>query len=156
MRSISVSVSVSASGSGSGSASAGGDKWRRHVQHEPLQPASLQVCLVHVPKTAGSAIKQTLKKLARTSDAFEGWKLTNRDGLVVHIIAKGHSHASAFPREAFKVEFAGRIDKDARQPMPTAAKEKTAPKQTDRHDNTKPFHNNELEYHGSIRDSQIG
>jgi hypothetical protein len=63
-------------------------------------PPTLPVYLIHVPKTAGSAIKQTLKTLAATSEAFEGWKVTNRDGVVIHFIARGHCRVRDFPRPA--------------------------------------------------------
>lgn len=64
----------------------------------PQMPPTLPVYLIHVPKTAGSAIKQTLKTLATTSEAFEGWKVTNRDGVVIHFIARGHCPVRDFPR----------------------------------------------------------
>ena len=66
----------------------------------PKMPPTLPVYLIHVPKTAGSAIKQTLKTLATTSEAFEGWKVTNRDGVVIHFIARGHCRVRDFPRPA--------------------------------------------------------
>ena len=74
---------------------------REHIHPHPNQmPPTLPVYLIHVPKTAGSAIKQTLKTLATTSEAFEGWKVTNRDGVVIHFIARGHCRVRDFPRPA--------------------------------------------------------
>lgn len=66
-------------------------------------PRTLTVYLVHVPKTAGSAIKELLKTRATTSERFEGWKLGTHDGNTVHFIAKGHCPAFRFPTGALKV-----------------------------------------------------
>ena len=60
-------------------------------------PPTFPVYLIHVPKTAGSAIKQTLKTLATTSEAFEGWKVTNRDGVVIQHAKRSEMHALRVP-----------------------------------------------------------
>jgi hypothetical protein len=78
------------------------------------KPPTIYIYFVHVPKTAGSAIKQTL---AQNDDGGngnrngnrgrdEGWTLHTTEGQRVRIIAKGHSRADQFPpraRNVFKI-----------------------------------------------------
>lgn len=68
-------------------------------------PHTIYIYFVHVPKTAGSAIKQVLatNDLQRKGIKSEGWTLRTRSGTTVRIIARGHCAASQFPPRARNV-----------------------------------------------------
>jgi hypothetical protein len=78
---------------------------RSKVKKRPSAPKEkkriLKVFFVHVPKTAGSAVKQAFRKATGAFEAEE-WKLTADDGTIVHIVARGHTDAAGFPKDAFK------------------------------------------------------
>lgn len=75
----------------------------RHHHH----PDHIYIYFVHVPKTAGSAIKELLRRNdTRPQPSHkprEGWLLHTKTGMPVHIIARGHSEASSFPPRARNV-----------------------------------------------------
>lgn len=82
----------------------------RHAHRTHHLPNHIYIYFVHVPKTAGSAIKNTLlrndPRRAKSNRPREGWLLHTRKGVPVHIIARGHSTASSFPprgRNVFKM-----------------------------------------------------
>lgn len=81
-----------------------------HTPRTPHLPNHIYIYFVHVPKTAGSAIKHTLlsndTRRSKSNRPREGWLLHTRKGVPVHIIARGHSTASSFPprgRNVFKM-----------------------------------------------------
>jgi hypothetical protein len=87
-------------------ASQGPDAKRQHVSEQPKVrkvTKTVTIFFAHVPKTAGSAIKQILKQSCIPTHQGEGWKIRTKDGKTVHIIARGHAYSSDFPRSAFKV-----------------------------------------------------
>lgn len=58
---------------------------------------TIYIYFVHVPKTAGSAIKQTFAQNdTNHSIKSEGWTLHTKSGIKVRIIAHGHSTTSSF------------------------------------------------------------
>ena len=64
----------------------------------------LKVYFVHVPKTAGSAIKHVFTQTEKPGqDPKEEWHLPTKNGGTVHIIANGHTPASRFPSGAFQL-----------------------------------------------------
>lgn len=67
----------------------------------------IYIYFIHVPKTAGSAIKDMLrrndKRPPHPHKPREGWLLHTKTGIPVHIIARGHSEASSFPPRARNV-----------------------------------------------------
>ena len=82
----------------------------RRTPHTSHLPDHIYIYFVHVPKTAGSAIKHTLlrndPRRAKSNRPREGWLLHTRKGVPVHIIARGHSTAASFPprgRNVFKM-----------------------------------------------------
>ena len=68
-------------------------------------PHTLYIYFVHVPKTAGSAIKQVLatNDLQHKGIKSEGWTLRTRSGTTVRILARGHCPTSQFPPRARNV-----------------------------------------------------
>ena len=75
-------------------------KHNRKVWHtrDTKDPRTIYIYFVHVPKTAGSAIKQTLARndTGDKSIKSEGWTLYTKSGIKVRIIANGHSASSSF------------------------------------------------------------
>lgn len=65
---------------------------------EKKEANTIYIYFIHVPKTAGSAIKQTLahNDTQDKSIKSEGWTLYTRSGVKVRIIANGHSVSSSF------------------------------------------------------------
>lgn len=71
--------------------------WKRGTSKEKKDPNAIYIYFVHVPKTAGSAIKQTLARNdAHRSIKSEGWTLHTKTGIKVRIIAQGHSGTTHF------------------------------------------------------------
>ena len=73
----------------------------KRARREKAPERTVTVYFVHVPKTAGSAIKQIFAKEVKEKFT-EGWRLKATDGTTVHIIAQGHSRCNNFPKGSFK------------------------------------------------------
>jgi hypothetical protein len=72
---------------------------------EETPESVVTIYFVHVPKTAGSALKQIFSKVVDEKHT-EGWRLKTTDGTIVNIVANGHSPCSNFPVSTIMLHFA--------------------------------------------------
>jgi hypothetical protein len=78
-----------------------------HLKPTPRIPTSVRANIteayfVHVPKTAGSALKHIMAQMDRGGGFSENFRLETTLGNVVRVISNGHKPAKDFPTNAFK------------------------------------------------------